>query len=367
MQRTSIAAMTALVIGLVWTSLPASASTTIRGRDVNVAAPALALAGKDLGLRQAPLRRGKSDVAYPPGGFKVEGSHGYSISVFVATRRSVMLSAFSGDRLAFYRAPATVDPRTGIIAARFGDLGSVSMSFKPTGGPPRVLNLCGKSGDKILFERGYFVGSFRFRGEGGYTAVGPVGKAPEYMGYFALGCPGFITSGSGGPGGPGAELDAHRKSNGGRIEFSAIKKRPRGPASFSASTSEHRGRMRIYRFAFADGAPGSFIYDPEARRAVVNPPPPFRGSGWFKQRRHRAKGRWRGTLKASFPGRAKVRLAGPSFAAKVSRFTVVQPGQRKRDWPSARRVVNSRPDATAGTNPFPRVIPPYPSTKRGNG
>jgi hypothetical protein len=200
------------------------------------------------------------------------------------------------------------------------------MSFEPTAGPPRVIQVCGK---RILIQRGYFAGSFRFRGEGGYTVVGPIVKAPEYLGLLPppfSGCPTFVTTT--GPGGPGVELDARRRSNGVLVEFSAVKNRPRGNASFFASISEHRGRLRIDRFDYATGAPGSFVYDPETRRAVVDPPAPFRGRGSFKPRRHRASSRWRGTLKASFPGRPDVRLAGRSFTAKISRFSVVSAGPR---------------------------------------
>jgi hypothetical protein len=318
-RRMSFAALTTIAIGLAWVSLPASASTALQGwPDGKIATAALALDGGGFGLRQVPVRRGNAEVAYPPRGFKVHGTHGYSIGVFIATTHSVILSVFKRGRVAIFRAPATVDTQTPSFAASFGDLGSVSMSFKPTAGPPRVIHVCGK---RALIQRGYFVGSFRFRGEGGYTVVGPMVKAPEYLGVFAglpFGCPGFVTVG---PGGPGAELDAHRRSNGVRVEFSASKNRPRGPAYFSASISEHRGRLRIYRFDYATDAPsGSFVYDPETRRAVVDPPPPFRGRGWFRQRRHRASGRWRGTLNASFPGRANVRLAGRSFAPKSADF-----------------------------------------------
>jgi hypothetical protein len=319
-RKLSFAAMTAISVGLAWASLPASASTALRSQEERIATAALGLDGGGFGLRQASVPKGKAEVAYPPGGFKVLGTHGYSIDVLADSPHSVMLIASKRGQLAIYRAPATVDTGPLSFAASFGRLGSVSMSFIPTGGPPRVLHFCG---ERVLFRRGYFGGSFSFKGEGGYTVAGPTVKAPVDLGGFRAksGCPIFSTTG---PGGPGVELDARRRSDG--VEFTAMKNRPRGNASFSASIIEHRGRLRIYRFAYATGAPShSFVYDAGSRRAVVDPPPPFRGRGRFRQRRHHATGRWRGTLRASFPGRAIVRLAGGSFAAHISRFSVVQP------------------------------------------
>ncbi len=323
-RRMSFAALTTIAIGLAWVSLPASASTALQGwPDGKKATAALALDGGGFGLRQVPVRRGNAEVVYPPLGFKVHGTHGYSIAVLIRNDHSVTASVYKRGRIAIYRAPATVDGGPLSFAASFGKLGSVSMSFKPTGGPSRIIHVCGK---RFLMRRGHFAGSFSFKGEGGYTVAGPIVKAPAYPGFFApplLGCPLFTTTG---PGGPGVELDAHRRSNRVRVEFSASKNRPRGPARFSASISEHRGRLRIDRFDYAIGAPShSFDYDPGSRRAVVDPPLPFRGRGRFRQRRHDASGRWRGPLRASFPGRANVRLAGRSFTAKISRFTVQRP------------------------------------------
>jgi hypothetical protein len=321
-RRMSFAALTAIAIGLAWVSLPASASTALQGwPDGKKATPALALDGGGFGLRQVPVRRGNAEVAYPPVGFKVHGTHGYSIAVLIRNSHSVIASVYKRGRIAFYRAPATVKADPLSFAASFGKLGSVSMTFKPTGGPPRVVHVCEK---RILMQRGYFAGSFSFEGEDAYTVAGPIVKVAEYPGYFPPPFSGCVFGSTIGPGGPGVELDARRRSNG--VEFTAMKNRPRGNASFSASISEHRGRLRIYRFAYATGAPShSFDYDPESRRAVVDPPPPFRGRGRFRQRRHHASGRWRGTLRASFPGRANVRLAGRSFTAKISRFSVQQP------------------------------------------
>ncbi len=322
-RRLSFAAMTAISIGLAWTTLPASASTTLRGQEERIATAALGLDGGGFGLRQTPVSRGNAEVAYPPVGFKVHGTHGYSIAVFIRNSHSVTASVYKRGRLAFYRAPATVNADPWSFTASFGKLGSVSMSFKPTGGPPRIVHVCEK---QFLMQRGYFAGSFRFRGEGGYTVAGPIVKAPEYRGFFAPPYFGCVFGSTTGPGGPGVELDAHRRSNGMQVEFTAMKNRPRGRAHFSASISEHRGRLRILRFAYATDAPShSFDYDPESRRALVDPPPPFHGRGRFRHRRHHASGRWRGALRASFPGRANVRLAGGSFTAHLSRFSVVQP------------------------------------------
>ena len=215
----SFAALTTIAIGLAWVSLPASASTALQGwPDGKKATAALALDGGGFGLRQVPVRRGNAEVVYPPVGFKVHGTHGYSIAVLIRNDHSVTASVYKRGRIAIYRAPATVDAGPLSFAASFGKLGSVSMSFKPTGGPPRIVHVCGK---RFLMQRGYFAGSFSFKGEGGYTVAGPIVKAPEYLGFFPpplSGCHLFTTTG---PGGPGVELDARRRSNGVQVEFSA--------------------------------------------------------------------------------------------------------------------------------------------------
>ena len=112
----SFTALMTIAIGLTWVSLPASASTALRGwPDGKKATAALALEGGGFGLRRVPVGGGNAEVAYSPVGFKVHGTHGYSIAVVLHNAHSVILSVFKRGRLAYL-------PRTGNRGSRSAEL-----------------------------------------------------------------------------------------------------------------------------------------------------------------------------------------------------------------------------------------------------
>jgi hypothetical protein len=131
---------------------------------------------------------------------------------------------------------------------------------------------------------------------------------------FDLICPG-ITFGGVIPG-PGAELSAVRHGHGGTVELEIRKKGPRRRAYLTASTKEQRGAMRIVRVVGVFGRPDSFTYARKGQEASISPPEPFSGSAALRRVPGRG-GRLLGDLKADFPGRSGVRLAGPRFHARL--------------------------------------------------
>ena len=64
------------------------------------------------------------------------------------------------------------EPGDGAIRATFGDLGTIAMRFRPSGAVTYSKPQKGCVGaDRYTIHHGVFVGSLRFRGEGGYVSV----------------------------------------------------------------------------------------------------------------------------------------------------------------------------------------------------
>lgn len=86
---------------------------------------------------------------------------------------------------------------------------------------------------------------------------------------------------------------------------------------FTAGYSERRGRMEIFRNAFADAPLPTFVFANDLSSAGVQPPLPFRGEASFQ--RASSGPVWSGSLSVDFPGREGVQLAGPRFTAHLAR------------------------------------------------
>jgi hypothetical protein len=101
----------------------------------------------------------------------MQAGHGYRLGV-IGIGSTVLLEVVHGHSRAItaYVARGTVTP--GRLEASFGDLGRISMRFRPAGDdiPANPHRRCRK-GDRIVRRGGVYVGSLRFRGEGGYISV----------------------------------------------------------------------------------------------------------------------------------------------------------------------------------------------------
>jgi hypothetical protein len=285
-----------------------------------------------------PIRHIVLDVSYYcTAEFTLRASDGYRITVSGEAGNGpddVELSARRGNEDVEYNARGTVTA-TGIEAS-FGRLGKVSLRFLPSGvvRRVRVAKTCVKSRPPVVSAQlGSFVGTIRFRGEGGYTKVradrangglgDPLAIAPK------LKCE--------------AGLKSEKRQEAGVVRLTASDLAPHGGIYFEAWASplsrlalltgpstpqddaytfivfavEKKERMIIFRAAVAPGPAGDFVFDSALSSATVIPPVPFSGSGSF-QRDADGTIAWTGDLAVALPGRGSVPLAGPGLRATLS-------------------------------------------------
>lgn len=289
-------------------------------------------------------------------------SDGYRIEVGSWGRR-ISLDAFKDGTSARYTVPGRADASG--IDARFGSFGRVSLKFVPEG-PPKVEGTAGPTckGKDATLQRGSFVGSVRFRGEGGFIRVRRQRARGSIYRSFRLVCrvghlprrpPSRLLQ-------HGFSLGAVPVSAGGAPWFSVYKEEPRESsrihwsseeANYLASSSEARGRLRIERSASATAAPETFAVEPlegEPSLATVLPPSPFSGSARI-ERAADGGAAWTGDLAVELPGLGTVQLAGSGYTAKlckgfecacpVGKCAFIVVGTEGRAQPIRRRLARS--------------------------
>jgi hypothetical protein len=278
--------------------------------------------------------------------FTVRASNGYRIRVSGSPSRTdvpeaIQISAQSPSATVVYTTIGSITSAG--ITASLGHLGKFSLRFRPSGRIRRlkVPKSCLKRRPPVVKARlGTFVGTIRFRGERGYTAVsthrvkGGIGD-PLAIGSEKLECEG---SGAGrteqGPvvltalprrDGPhfiattdrsvatAASLSA---TSGGEERFVPGK----GDRLFIASLAETRKEMLIFRIVAAAGPAGDFSFDNALNAATVTPPSPFTGSGLFGRNADGSTS-WLGSLSVSVPGLGQVQLTGPNFKSQLTQAT----------------------------------------------
>ena len=283
-----------------------------------LANPVAAAAGEPL-----VVDRGPQLSLHGPGGYRIEVS---------GSSRSVTVSVSRGGATTDYRVAGRATDAG--ISAAFGHLGRISVAFKPSGRVTRTQPLPGCTGAPLLSRKGRFVGTIRFRGEGGYTSV------------TASAAPGEVKSGgrwSCGRGGKGTarlrraiggeakegETPATLGARCGELEFVAVGGRSSAQAApifpdeekaitlFLASSREERGSVSILRSALSAARESAFLFDEGFTSATVRPPRPFDGSATFGID-SAGQPTWTGGLEVSFPGR-KVALTGPRFSVALGR------------------------------------------------
>jgi hypothetical protein len=194
---------------------------------------------------------GGAEELQPPGGFKLHGSHGYTLTVLFyldgeSAGGKVALTASRGNEFVSYTAPAEVTPDS--IHAGIGSLGRVDLVLHRSGDEKTVNLKC--LHHRETFEGGTYEGVFEFDGEKGFTQA----RATRVAGQPALalyavgsGCGGQSSGESLDPGVPGARLAGISFADDRTLNFKFNKNRPTGKTLFAASLSERRDGIRIYR------------------------------------------------------------------------------------------------------------------------
>jgi hypothetical protein len=257
----------------------------------------------------------QAEAPSPPGGLRLQGSNGFSISVAAYTEEDgsghgeITVTAGRAHEFASYTAPAQVT--TDSIHARLGTLGRVDMVLNRSGREETVNPPCFHHPES--FETGTYEGVFEFNGEGGYTDARVTRAAavpPLAVFSRRIGCNGGSSGESFGIGEPGARLLGVSYANGRTVKFQINKNRPSAKTIFTASLAERRGGIKIFRELNGVAPAGAFHYDPKVRTATLGPPAPFAGTAHLTRSRNSVSPLLGGDLKLTFPGHT-VRLTGP--------------------------------------------------------
>lgn len=252
--------------------------------------------------------------------FSLRAGNGYRILVD-RFRGQVSLSALHDGRSFFavtsYTVPVKFSPQR--IVARFGKFGRVSVRLKTERmRKGKLEEQC--TGKPETIRYGVFVGTIRFRGEGGYTSVdarratGQSSSGTKVRCVFPNLRPGSGTAARASRQNPPSLVAFQGRQ---RVFVVEASRGNRHPLSFSAVSQEQRGRMEIFRDVFAGAPLSSFAFASDLSSATVHPPAPFRGEAGFQ--RTPTGPTWAGTLSVDFPGREDVRLSGPRFEANLTR------------------------------------------------
>lgn len=244
-------------------------------------------------------------------GFQVEAAGG-AYDVGVSTFGSSVILAVSrghgrhfSQTLYLARGVATPDR----LQATFGQFGKVKMRFREAGAH-RVCH--GPFG--ITTHKGVWVGSLRFRGEGGYVSVRlhraaggilePSGRCPRHLHpHHFHGGGGSILFSS-----PAALFAESRE---GVDTTSVLALEFFGESGVLGMHEESRGKLAIIRSALVFMHP-AFHVNEAATSAELAPPAPFHGTGHYRATPDGTYA-WTGDLSANFPGAPRFPLTGPQF------------------------------------------------------
>lgn len=275
-----------------------------------------ALAGRLLTQVAAPVS------SRPPfrAGFAVDASDGYRIEASTSGS-GVVLQVSRGRRWhrtsTAYVARGVARPE--ILRAAFGNLGWVSMRFRPSRNRTwhRKHRSC-RGISRFVRRRGVFVGNLRFRGEQGYasirihrakgsvvTVAGRCRQRSRSRRLSALRNP-FLAQ-------PPASVLASGREGVDSTAFLALESK-HGTLYFAGREESH-GRLAIIRFALAR-SPRPLRINEALTAARLSPPRPFHGTGRYSAG-PQGEVRWNGDLSVDFPGAPRVPLAGPGFEVSL--------------------------------------------------
>jgi hypothetical protein len=245
--------------------------------------------------------------------FHLPKRHGLAVQVYNIGEKLALEVGDVVHRGNFYEVPAFISEHR--LKARFGALGLIDLRFRPTHVSPGHPPGPGCQGCTLRTDRGVFTGTIRFEGENEFFKA-DVSRAKgrvEVYEYIPAGGqsipeeePGEFT-----------RLSVETKSE----EFQAFAvRRPgeEGPVNFLFGAEEQKGAMRIVREANVLKGPAStFLVDPKAGTATVQPPFPFSGSATLANNPDGSKS-WTGSLGVELLGIGPVSLIYPTFKARIA-------------------------------------------------
>lgn len=287
----------------------------------------------EMAMVNLPDALGRTSPKPPVAAFSLGGSDNYRIDI-LGIGKWARVTASKDHAAAIYWTEDAATTTSG-MRARFGNLGEISVTFRPL----QEHSGLGRRGSCSSAEHrgvqlGTFVGKIRFHGEQRFTQVdssrarGGILVKSACRSTARLNSDGLISRAvsrnqepfvKGGAitrrgtisfqAGADAfdELESLDSSYGELLDLDGLR---RDGVPFRATAVEARREMTIIRLVAAKGPKTSFLNDVVARTKTISPPPPFTGVGQFGECPEPT---WRGTLRVSFPGRANERLIGDRF------------------------------------------------------
>ena len=258
-------------------------------------------------------------------GFRLHGSHGYTISVAAYSeggRKGIIgIAVHRRGASAFYRAPASVTADS--IRADLGPLGKVDVLRHPSGREKTVHLKCPR--DAWTYEPATYEGLVEFNGEESYTRAkaSRVAEWPDPLVFLGNAPCGGGYGEAIGPGEPGARLRGVSFAHGRSLSFQVNKNSPKARMVFTATLRERRGGILIGRELTGVENPSAFRFDSHLRTATLSPGAPFSGSASLSRSENSFSPIWTGGLKLAFPGHSGISLAGPGVHVSLvhARFT----------------------------------------------
>lgn len=260
----------------------------------------------------------RADPQPSPRAFVVKGSNEFEVIVYAAPAKrsgsgTVTVRAEGPTGIVSYSVRGDLAQEG--IKANFGRFGRIDLHWLPSGAVRRTHGTCAGYPWSRFWDAGAYVGSFRFRGAGGFTEANTrrvVWRRSWYGPHSVCG----VGISEGFPG-PGKFLTAMPVGGGQSApHLSVVQNGPREKVSCGAWMTEMLGRITVFREAFAEGKPAILTVPSSFRTGELSPPTPFSGTGHFERTEH-AKGTWLGDLNVEFPDGFVQSLAGPSYEANL--------------------------------------------------
>jgi hypothetical protein len=287
-----------------------------RGLTSGVATVGLALVMVMSAVGTAVATPGVSEDVSSPQGMVLHGTHGYGITVdaYRSSRRRgarVVVSVVGVRSFFTYTAPANLAGEG--IHASLGRFGRIAMRWEPDGRLGEVDVAChGQGRRRFLIDRGAYVGTLRFRGGSGFTAVRA--HRVEWRPSWYRGSSTCPSEGGRYVPGPGKILESELGIRDPGVRFLAYQPKRGEPVEYEAYDREAVGPVKIERTTWTYGGPRSLTSSPDFASATLEPPAPFAGTATYGRSKG-ANGTLSGDLSVTFPDGTVASLAGSPFTA----------------------------------------------------